>query len=153
MKKIILASILGVVILIIGLILSNKQGKISSQNLSPPTNSPISNGFESKVSNEGGVEVAVTPIDIKADPEFWSFQVSMNTHSVGLDQDMMASSLMEVGNGKSYNPIIWEGAPPGGHHRNGVLKFKSISPLPSEVVIKIKGVGGISEREFKWLMK
>ena len=153
MKKIIFASVLGVVILTLGFFLLDRQDNISNQSTLISASFRTSNGLESKVSNEEGVEIVVIPIDLTADSEFWSFEVSMNTHSVELDQDIMANSSLEVGDGKSYNPVVWEGDPVGGHHRSGVLKFKSISPLPSAVAVKIKGIGGASEREFKWSIK
>ena len=153
MKKIILASVLGVVILTLGLILSSKQEEIFDQPIPLPVDSSKSSSFDSQISNEGGVEVSVTPIDLKAGSEFWSFEVAMNTHSVELDQDMVANSLMEVGDGKSHNPVSWEGDPTGGHHRSGVLKFKSLSPLPSDISIKIKGVGEVLDRVFRWSIK
>ena len=73
-----------------------------------------------------------------------------DTHSEELSEDLVAVSELLDDQGKAYKPTSWDGSPPGGHHRNGVLKFNPISPKPRSLELKIKNVGGVVERSFKW---
>jgi predicted small integral membrane protein len=52
--------------------------------------------------------------------------------------------------GNSHQPTAWEGAEPGGHHREGILKFDPITTKIKSLTLKIKDIGGISERAFQW---
>lgn len=129
MKKLtIIFAILFLVILVI--IFQGKSNK--TQNL------------ETQENNEGPVSLKVTPKDL------WNFEVSLDTHSEELSEDLVAVSDLVDDQGKSHKPTSWEGAPPGGHHREGILKFNPISPRPKSLELKIKNVGGVPERSFKW---
>jgi len=109
--------------------------------LSPQTNS------------EGSVEVEVTPIDITGTSDLWLFKTVLNTHSVELDQDLTKLTVIKSNSGIEYKPLAWEGAPPGGHHREGILTFRPISPQPSTIDIIVKDIGGIPERKFSWKLQ
>ena len=100
-----------------------------------------------QTNEEGGVTVAVAPI---LEKEVWSFEVEMNTHSVELGDDLLAVSVLIDDRGNEYAPIAWEGDPPGGHHRSGILKFSPLSPLPASLELTMRGVGGVPERKFLW---
>ncbi len=117
-----------------------------TQQLSPA--SPSGN-FEAKINSEGSVTVEVVPKNI----DEGTFIVILNTHSVELSDDLTKSAVLKDENGKEYRPIGWEGAPPGGHHREGILKFGLISPQSKSIVLKIFKVGGIEERNFTWQLK
>lgn len=114
------------------------------------TTNPVSNGLEIRESNDGPVSVAVTPQSVEEGASSWNFDITLNTHSEELSEDLIAVSQLIDDQGKSYKPTAWEGAPPGGHHREGILKFNLISPRPKSIELKIKNVGGIPERSFKW---
>jgi hypothetical protein len=101
-----------------------------------------------QVSNEGMVSVKVTPLAL-ADGQPWRFEVRLNTHSVALDQDMAAHAVLMVGEGQEVKAEEWDGDPPGGHHRSGVLVFTAPVPGPQTVTLKIRGVG-VAERTFVW---
>jgi len=101
-----------------------------------------------QVSNEGMVSVKVTPLAL-ADEEPWRFEVRLNTHSVALDQDLASSAVLVAGDGKEVRAAKWDGDPPGGHHRSGVLVFAAPAPAPQTVTLKIRGVG-VPERVFTW---
>ncbi len=109
-----------------------------------------SSSLETKENTEGPVSVAVTPLSLDNGPPTWNFEIVLDTHSGSLDADLVAVSELVDDQGKSYKPISWEGDNPGGHHREGVLKFNPISPKPKSVELKIKNVGGVPERRFKW---
>lgn len=162
MKKI---TIIVIAVLFIILVVKLKDSfsiNTGSQNASTPTsatNSTSSNaaqggitqnqsGLDTKESNDGPVSVAVTPRSLEG--ASWNFNITLNTHSEELSEDLVAVSELIDDQGKSYKPTAWEGAPPGGHHREGILKFNPVSPKPKSIELKIKNVGGVSERRFKW---
>ncbi len=124
----------------------NATTPISATNSTPKKSS----GLETRESNDGPVSVAVTPKDLEDGLAAWDFHMTLNTHSEELSEDLVAISELVDDQGKVYKPASWEGAPPGGHHREGILKFNPISPKPESLELKIKNVGGISERRFKW---
>lgn len=103
--------------------------------------------------SEGGVQVKVTPKNITVAADTWDFEVALNTHSVALDQDLVKTTVLVDPQGKQYLPIAWDGDPPGGHHRSGVLRFKALAVLPSSLELRISGVGGIDARVFRWQLR
>ena len=115
---------------------------------SSPTqeNSSVSNTqqkWESKVDDQTSVTVTVTPSDLSAESGEWKFDIVMSTHSVELDQDMTKVAILVDDFDKEYSPIRWEGAPAGGHHREGVLIFAPVAPYPQDLKLNIKDIGGV----------
>ena len=106
--------------------------------------------WETKTDDQAGVTIVVTPLDLAPESSEWKFDIGINTHSVELDQDMTKIVVLTDDQGKEYKPVAWDGAAPGGHHREGVLTFKAISPMSRSVELTIKNIGGIPERSFKW---
>lgn len=124
-----------------------------STNTSANANGLVQNtnsSLETKESNEGPVTVTVTALSLENASSTWDFKIVLNTHSEELSEDLVAVSELLDGRGKSYKPTNWEGAPPGGHHREGVLKFNPISPRPESIELKMINIGKVSERRFKW---
>ena len=103
--------------------------------------------------SEGGVHVKVTPKNITVPADTWDFEVALNTHSVALDQDLAKTTVLVDAQGEQYLPIAWEGDPPGGHHRSGILRFKPLAVMPSSLELRISGVGGIDTRVFRWQLQ
>jgi len=91
----------------------------------------------------------VTPLDLSPQSKEWKFDIGMNTHSVELDQNMTKIVVLLDDQGKEYKPLRWEGAEAGGHHREGVLIFNKITPIPKSLRLKIFDVGGVV-RIFAW---
>ncbi len=103
-----------------------------------------------QTSREGNVIVTVTPRNLVPGASHWDFEVTLETHTQPLDQDMIRiTSLIDV-NGTAHAPISWEGDAPGGHHRRGVLRFKPLAGNPKVVEFRIQGIGGIEARVFRW---
>ena len=148
MKNIIIvtATVIGIIALIVYVI------DISSDHSSEPSPLPITmknelpDDLALQSSDEGAVNITVTP---KLSAGGWGFDVVMNTHSVELSEDMVKSSILIV-DGKEYKPTSWDGAGPGGHHREGVLRFNPATAGPETLTLKIKAIGGIPERVFQW---
>lgn len=101
----------------------------------------------------GGVTVKVTPRTVAREAALWEFAVVLDTHSQDLSQDMARSAALVDAKGKRYAPLSWEGAGPGGHHREGVLKFKPLPPEADAVVLEMTGIGGSSVRTFRWQLR
>lgn len=106
--------------------------------------------LQTRTNTDGSVTVTVTSKDVSNKSETWVFEVVLDTHSFELNQDLVQTSVLVDDKGNEYKPVSWQGDPPGGHHRQGVLSFKSISPRPKSIELKIREVGGIKERIFKW---
>lgn len=102
----------------------------------------------SRIDNQASVTVTVTPVDISPESKEWKFAVVMDTHSTELDQDLTKTSVLVDDQGTEYKPLRWDGAV-GGHHREGVLMFNQITPIPKTVELRISGVGNVM-RSFIW---
>lgn len=109
--------------------------------------------WETKSDDQPPVVIEMTPVEFGQDAKTWRFTIVFDTHSGSLDQDPTKVISLSDDNGNTYQPIAWEGPGPGGHHREGTLIFNPIQPLPGYVELKIKDVGGIAERSFKWSSK
>ncbi len=107
---------------------------------------PAGENFETQSNSEGGVTIEVTPKSI----DEGTFVIVLNTHSVELNDDLTRAAVLKDENGKEYRPMSWQGAPPGGHHREGILKFGPLLPKPQKIKLIINGIGGIPERKFLW---
>ena len=111
---------------------------------------PAAAPLATQTSSQGAVTVAVKPIALSASVPELRFEIVQDTHSVALSQDMRAVAVLSGGPGGDVKPAAWEGDPPGGHHRKGVLVFAPISPMPESVTLTIRGLGGVPERTFTW---
>jgi len=109
-------------------------------------------GYAPQVSNEREIKVTATLQNIPKKAETWDFEVTLETHTKALGDDLTKSSMLIAG-GKQYMPLGWEGAPPGGHHRKGKLHFKAIAPPPDAVELQIRLAGDPAPRSFKWMLK
>jgi|SRR3989344_7075045 len=100
--------------------------------------------FETLVSDQNDVEFQVTPLYPS------EFQIAINTHSVQLDFDLVKVSNLYDDLGNVYAPLDWDGSAPGGHHRNGILKFPSLSKNAKSIKLVITDS---TRREFDWNLK
>jgi len=106
--------------------------------------------WETQTDEEQRVVVKATPVTLSKAEPIWKFTVSFTTHSGDLDQDPTKAVVLVDDSGNTFQPTAWEGPGPGGHHREGTLTFNAIQPSPKFIELKVKDVGGISERSFKW---
>ena len=111
------------------------------------------NNLSLQTNSQGNVTVQVKPLNISKASKIWVFEVDLETHTVELNQDLVKNSVIIDNQGKRYFPVAWEGDLLGGHHREGTLKFKAISPKPKFIQLKISQVGNVEERVFKWELK
>ena len=104
--------------------------------------------MESKTDEQGQVSVKVTPQALSGTQ--WKFQIVFDAHSGSLDDDPLQVSVLVDDKGNTNQPTVWDGQGPGGHHREGVLIFNVSNPALSFITLKIRNVGGVPDRSFKW---
>lgn len=109
--------------------------------------------LEARTSRAAGVTVKVTPKDVAPGSSTWAFVVVLDTHSQDLSDDLVKDSALVDARGTRYAPIAWEGAPPGGHHREGVLRFKALGAAPGAFELQIRRPGESAARVFRWTLK
>lgn len=119
----------------------------TSSNSAAPKSSDAA--FETRSNDGGSVTVDVKPTALTVG-EPVVFEVTMNTHSVDLSDDMTKISILRDDAGKEYKATAWDGPGGGGHHREGTLKFPALASKPKYVELVIKGLAKIPERVFKW---
>jgi len=106
--------------------------------------------WETKTDDQLPVTVKITPVELSKGVNTWKFDIAFDTHSGSLDDDPVKVITLSDDKGNIYQPISWEGSGTGGHHREGILVFNAVVPTPSYVELKVREVGGITERLFKW---
>jgi len=108
--------------------------------------------LEQRTSSAAGVTVKVTPKSVAPAVAAWEFGVVLDTHSQALDDDLVKSAVLVDSQGVRHAPLAWEGAAPGGHHREGVLRFKPLSPFPDAFELLISRPGEAQPRVFRWAL-
>lgn len=103
-----------------------------------------------QTSREGGVTVTVAPKRLAPGAPSWDFEVTLETHTQALNQDLARAALLVDAQGKSHEPLAWDGDAPGGHHRRGLLRFRPLVDGAATVELRILGVGGVAVRTFRW---
>lgn len=106
-----------------------------------------------QTSSARGVTVKVTPQNMAGDAKTWNFAIVLDTHSAELNDDLVKSSLLLDSAGGRFTPVAWDGASPGGHHREGVLRFKPVSTQPQSIELQITRAGEDAPRSFRWQLK
>lgn len=109
--------------------------------------------LEEQISREGAVTVKVAPRSLAPSAQSWDFEVTLDTHTQPLTQDLVgATTLIDVA-GNVHAPLGWEGDPPGGHHRQGLLRFRPPTGAQAAVELHMKGIGDVSDRVFRWQLQ
>ena len=104
-------------------------------------------------SSERGVTVAATPQDLSSNAKTWDFKIVLDTHSGDLSDDLLKTAVLLDGTGTQHVPVAWDGAAPGGHHREGVLRFMAVSPQPQAIELRIARPGESGPRSFRWQLR
>lgn len=106
--------------------------------------------LKTQTSNKDAVTVKATPV--KLEGAVWEFQLVFDTHSQELSDDMMTVATLVGPNGTQVKPTAWNGDPPNGHHRKGVLRFNALTPPPDVIELRIARPKESASRDFKWPM-
>ena len=106
-----------------------------------------------RTSMAGGVNVAVKPLGLAPGAKSWDFEVTMNTHTTPLEQDLTKAAALVDASGARHAPTGWKGDPLGGHRRKGVLEFAPLTGNPTYVELRIEGVGAPEARTFRWQLR
>lgn len=104
-----------------------------------------------RTSSQAGVTVKATPRAL--DGSVWEFELAFDTHSQELNDDVEKTAVLSPAGGAAQTPIKWQGDPPGGHHRKGVVQFKAVSPRPASIELRITRPGEPAPRVFQWALK
>jgi len=106
--------------------------------------------LQTQTLTDGTVTYTVTPKGFIPSATTWDFTMSLDTHTGSLDQDMVALISFIDNKGNAYQPTKWEGDPPGGHHREGILQFLPVFPRPSFVELNIQTTDSAKESRLRW---
>ena len=101
-------------------------------------------------SSFAGVTLTATP---RLSASVWEFELAFNTHTQNLVDDPAKSAQLIVDGGAPYAALEWQGDPPGGHHRKGVLSFKPAAPAPRAIELRIQRAGEAALRSFRWELR
>src|SRR3989338_11036891 len=135
-EKLVLVSILAVTLvlafyIIFTSIIGNKNNKIQTS-------------FQTLTNNQKDIEFQVTPLSAN------EFQIVINTHYVDLDFDLTKISTLYDDLENSYKTLRWEGSEPGGHHREGILKFPPVNTDAKSIKLVIIDS---TTRDFNWNLR
>ncbi len=105
-------------------------------------------GLESRTVDAGEVDVKIEPRQL--DDQGAVFAISLDTHSVELSADLARTAVLDV-DGVDWPDATWSGDQPGGHHREGELRFEPGGPATGTVQLSI---GGLDEPvEASWTLE
>ncbi len=119
---------------------------------------PAGSAGAARRNSGGSVTIDVTWENPQQTDGALTFSVAMDTHSVELDgYDLAKLAVLRNDRGQEVKPRRWD-APPGGHHRSGVLIFPSSDGSGKPIVgsgtkaveLVIRGVAGVEERVLRW---
>lgn len=151
-------------ILLIAAVLGTLSYSWWNRDTAPPASSPSSGSvaeagtperaepaiLQSKTDSQGDVDITLTP-RFGEDPQNpFKVEVEINTHSIELGDDLAQAIELRDARGTMYKPQVYEGDPPGGHHRKGVVRFEKLDLRSESFEIEVRGVGGIQVRTFRW---
>lgn len=98
---------------------------------------PNEAGLAPRTVTAGAVTVKIRPHHV--DDTGAEFEVAFDTHSFDLGFDVAKASRLTVA-GTTWPAPTWSGAGPGGHHREGTLRFASAGDAAGPVELSIAGL-------------
>jgi hypothetical protein len=67
--------------------------------------------------------------------------LALDTHTTPLNMELPGAARLSVG-GRDWLAEGWDGTEPGGHHREGTLRFAVGGAADGEVRLELDGLGG-----------
>lgn len=104
-----------------------------------------------RMNAQDGVTIKATPRAVSVN--VWEFKIVLDTHSQALTDDLSKTAKLVDDGGASYVPTVWQGDAPGGHHREGTLRFDDVAPASIYLELHIQRAGEKSPRVFRWQTK
>lgn len=104
-----------------------------------------------RTSTVAGVTLKAAPRSVSG--AAWEFELTFDTHTQNLGDDVVKSAVLVADGGTNYSAVDWQGDPPGGHHRKGVLRFNPVSPAPQAIELRIQRSGESAPRSFRWRLR
>lgn len=96
---------------------------------------------------EGSKTAQSGDITVMAQPTESGFSLQFDTHTTELDFQIEKIAKLTDDLGTDYGEAVWEGAEPGGHHRQGSVKFtKAVDLRAKRVTLTLEGL----DVKFEW---
>jgi len=111
-----------------------------------PAAAPPVARLDTRTDSAGDVEIRIEPRQL--DETGAVFKVVLDTHSGDLSADLEAATL-EFG-GKIWQSAEWSGDGPGGHHREGELRFSPTDDVAGSVILTVISSPNRSTRLGSW---
>ena len=93
--------------------------------------------YETRTAAVGEVTVEATLRRLDTDGA--EVEVVLDTHAVELDLDIASNAVLKVGNTK-WRTESWRGDGPGGHHREGQLRFDAVGQVSGDAMLTLEGL-------------
>ena len=100
---------------------------------SPPGSLPTPAGLDEQRIEAG--EIAVTIRPVRVDDDGATFEIILDTHSVELDGDLTRATLVVAGTAWPIGGLRGDG--PGGHHREGELRFDAAGVASGTAILQL----------------
>lgn len=146
---IILVGIAVFTILAVWVITSGKASSAPESNTGDPAHPSLPTRLETKEQTGGNVTISATPQELTPGKPA-VIQLVFDTHSVNLDFDVTQAAVLFDEKGMMYGVPVWNGDPPGGHHRKGTLAFPTPLRQIARVTLTLKNIAGIKDRMITW---
>lgn len=124
-----LVALAGIAAMVVGLLLASPGDEDA-----PIAKDP--SDLDTRSLTAGDVDVEIQPRQL--DDQGATFAITLDTHSVELSADLTEATL-QVGD-TAWTGARWSGDGPGGHHREGELRFESTGPASGPVRLTLPGL-------------
>ena len=149
-KKLIIGLSLALILITFSLV--NKSRIEKPEIGKPEIRSAAIANLPAKTNNQSGVTFEVTPLDFSFENPV-KFEIKIDTHSGSLDFDLIKISTIEDDKGNKYQPLDWQGPPPGGHHLEGILIFPKLNSEVKYIKLSIRDINQNSPLIFEWSLE
>ncbi|OFX13345.1 MAG: hypothetical protein A2516_09610 [Alphaproteobacteria bacterium RIFOXYD12_FULL_60_8] len=106
--------------------------------------------FLQQTSALNGVTVKATPRAVS--DQIWEIDLIFDTHSQEITDDARKAATLVADGGAALHPTEWRGDLPGGHHREGTLRFEGVAPASALLELRLQREGEPAPRVFRWSM-
>lgn len=154
MKNLVLTLIFTGLITVFILFMAVHQPNQTTPTTSKETSGQISSsitpaGLNEQTNSENSVSVTVKPLVLTVGQPA-SLEITFTTHSGSMDFSVEKISFLTDSQGINYDSPVWDGTPPGGHHRNGTLTFKKPLANAGPISLVLQNIAQVPIRKFIW---